>query len=831
MRRVVFAILVFGLCTACAASAALAQNARGAETHDVRITGTVQTPDGSRLPGVTLRVFGTSFRAVTDSDGAYVLTFARGPGRLILFAELSGFRTDDAALQLTGPLTTSVDFTLTPEFASDVTVVAEVPMLDATDDVSRIELAPEQVSVLPSLGERDLFRAFQLLPGISGSNETSSGLYVRGGTPDQNRVEYDGFRVYHVDHLFGYFSAFNMDAVDTVELSKGGFEARHGGALSSVMEISGKSGRLDRAGGSFGAGLLSFNGVYETPLFSNRGSALLAVRRSFQGPLYDRILNLYDNSPAPGPAPGGGGGPAGGGFGPGGGGRFSTFSSQPASSFYDINGKLLFNPSANDSVSLSLYRGNDNLDNSRSLTLPEGLFERLRERGIDPAERGLDPSGTLDIRDVRDSGNTGVGLVWSRQWRPGVLSEVSLGYSLFEDVQDRSRQLGSSDNPSAEGNQVEDLTFRATMPITLGVGHTLEGGVEVTENRLAYNLMAGPGRGARPDAGALASVLDRDERGRLTAAFLQDRWLIGSKLILVPGVRATSFDRTGGWYTEPRLAATLFLTDAFKLKTAAGRYYQFTNRITREDVLQGNREFWSLSDGTTVPVAEATHLVGGASYERGGLLFDAELFRKDLSDLTQFAPRFAAASDDLDYDDFFYRGTGTARGAEFLVQKQSGRHTGWASYTLSEVEESFRGLQAAPFPATHDQRHEMKLVNLYRAGDWHLSQTWIYASGKPYTEPVGLESVELPFGGAIDRVVTGVKNGGRLPAYHRLDVAINREFFFRDALRGVFSVTLFNLYNRQNVWYKEFEVIEDEIIENDIRLMGRTLNATVTVKF
>ena len=248
-------------------------------------------------------------------------------------------------------------------------------------------------------------------------------------------------------------------------------------------------------------------------------------------------------------------------------------------------------------------------------------------------------------------------------------------------------------------------------------------------------------------------------------------------------------------------------------------------------MLQGNREFWSLSDGTTVPVAEATHLVGGASYERGDLLFDVELFAKDLTDLTQFAPRLTAASDDIDYDDFFYRGTGTARGAELLVQKRSGRHTGWASYTLSQVEESFPDLQAAPFPATHDQRHEVKLVNLYRMGDWHLSQTWIYASGKPYTEPVGLEPVELPFGGVLDRVVAGPKNSGRLPAYHRLDVAINREFFVRDTMRGVFSLTLFNLYDRTNVWYKEFEVIEDEIIENDIQLMGRTLNATVTLKF
>ena len=828
MSRLAFNGFVLALCAAGATGDALAQSAVGGTTHGVRIIGTVQTPDGSRLPGATVRIFGTELSTTTDGDGAYVLEARRPVGRLILFAELSNFSSDDVTLQVTGPLSTRIDFILTPTFASDVTVIAEVPMLDAADDVSRIELSPEQVSVLPSLGERDLFRTFQLLPGVSGSNEASSGLYVRGGTPDQNRVEYDGFRIYHVDHLFGYFSAFNMDAVDTVELSKGGFEARHGGALSSVMQITGKSGRLDRAAGSFGAGLLSFNGVYETPLFDNRASGLLAVRRSFQGPLYDKILNLYDSNAAPGQP--GGFGPGGGGLGPGGG-RFSTFSSQPSSSFYDVNGKLLFNPSTADSVSLSLYRGNDNLDNSRSLQLPEGLFDRLRERGIDPAARGLDPSGTLDISDVRDSGNTGVGLVWSRQWNASVLSEVSLGYSRFQDVRDRARQIGSNANPSAESNQVDDLTFRATVPITLGVGHTFEGGIEVTGNRLSYNLQSGQGQGARLGASPLASVLNRDEGGRLAAAFLQDRWLIGSRLLLVPGVRLTHFDRTGGRYTEPRLAATLFLTDEFSLKTAAGRYYQFTNRITREDVLQGNREFWSLSDGTTVPVAEATHLIGGASYERGDLLVDVELFSKDLSDLTQFAPRFATASDDLDYDDFFFRGTGTARGGELLVQKRSGRHTGWASYTLSAVEESFPDLQAAPFPATHDQRHEVKLVNLYQMGDWHLSQTWIYASGKPYTEPVGLETVDRPFGGTIERVVAGPKNGGRLPAYHRLDVAINREFFVQDAMRGVFSLTLFNLYNRTNVWYKEFEVIEDEIIENDIQLMGRTVNAAVTLKF
>ena len=807
----------------CVVDNVFAQTARGDTAHSVRIEGTVRAPDGSVLPGATVHIFGTRLTTTTEGDGRYTLAFTHVPARLTVVVDLDNYRGDDRVVEIDGPLTTTVDFTLTPAFASEVVVIAEVPMLNTADDISRIRLAPEQIAVLPSLGERDIFRAFQLLPGVSGSHETSSGLYVRGGTPDQNRIEYDGFRVYHVDHLFGYFSAFNMDAVEKVELSKGGFEAQHGGALSSVMQITGKSGRLNRAAGSVGASLLSFNGTVETPLLNHKGSALLAVRRSFQGPLYNRILNLFDNNAATWRAQSTG--PRG-----GAGGRFATFDSQPSSNFYDINGKVLLNRSPDETMFLSLYRGNDNLDNSRSLELPEGLLDRLRERGIDPAERGLDLNSSFDITDVRDSGNIGVGFVWSRQWNSRVQSDVSLGYSRFNDVRDRSARVGSNNNPAAEDNSVEDLAFKASVPITLGVGHTLEGGIEVTSNDIAYGFQSGA-IGPRGGETPLADVLNQSEQGRLTALFLQDRWLLGSRLLVVPGVRLTRFDRTSTSYTEPRLAATYFVSDRFKLKAAAGRYHQFTNRITREDVLQGNREFWSLANGTTVPVAQATHLIGGGAYERGDLLIDVEVFTKDLSDLTQFAPRLTTASDEIDYDDFFYHGEGTVRGGEVLVQKRTGRHTGWVAYTLSKVEELFPGLEPDPFPATHDQRHELKIVNLFEVGKWHLSETWVYASGKPYTEPVGLEPVALPFGGTIDRVVAGAKNGSRLPDYHRLDLALSREVPLGDSRRGIFSLTLFNAYNRQNTWYKEFNVVEGEIVENNIQLMGLTFNASLSVKF
>ena len=803
-----------------AAAPALAQDAGGAQAHQVHVTGTVRTAGGEALPGATVRVSGTDLLAVTDGRGEYTLAFTHAPGSVVVLAELDNFRTAELAIQVDGPLVTQHDFTLTPAFATDLVVLPDVPLLDAVDDVSRVALEPDQIAALPSLGESDLFRAFQLLPGVSGSNETSSGLFVRGGTPDQNRIEFDGFRAYHVNHLFGYFSAFNMAAVDSVELDRGGFEAQHGGALSSVMQITGRAGNRDRAGGSAGVGLLSANGLFETPLFGGAGSALVAARRSFQGPLYDAILELFDNSAARGRI---GGGAA----------RLATFSSQPSSAFHDVNAKLVFEPSDADSVSLSVYHGNDNIDLAGSLPLPARLFDALRERGVDPGRLGLDETSALGFSSLRDYGTTGLGLVWNRQWRPNVQSTVSLGYSRFNDVRNRSTRLAAfNPTPTIERNQVDDLTFKATVPITLGAGHTLTGGIEVTSNDLSYNFTSGPiASNLNARESQVANALNRSATGVLVAAFLQDRWLIGSRLLLVPGIRLTSFDRTGARYTEPRLAGTVFVTDTFRLKGAAGRYYQFANRITREDVLQGNQQFWSLSDGATVPVTEATHLIGGGTYARGNLVVDVELFSKDLSNLTLFAPRLAAATAEIDYSDYFYHGSGTARGGELLVQKRTGRHIGWVSYTLSKVEETFPGLEAAPFPADHDQRHEVKLVNLVRMGRWRVAGTWIYASGRPYTEPVGIEAVTLPGGGTLDRVVAGPKHASRLPPYHRLDASVNRVIFLGDVATAIVRLTLFNVYGHRNTWYTDFNVVEGEIIPNNVEFMGRTLNAALTVRF
>lgn len=196
------------------------------------IKGTVQIADGTKLPGVVVAIDGMGISTTTDKNGAFTLTGIQ-QGKYILVASLDGFERQIKTVFVQAGQIMIIDFSLElARLSEEVTITADKPLLSTEETVSTITLTPRQIETLPSLGEKDVFRAFQLLPGISGSNEASSGLYIRGGTPDQNLISYDGFTIYHVDHLFGYFSAFNMEAVREVRLSKGGYEAKYGGRLS-----------------------------------------------------------------------------------------------------------------------------------------------------------------------------------------------------------------------------------------------------------------------------------------------------------------------------------------------------------------------------------------------------------------------------------------------------------------------------------------------------------------------------------------------------------------------------------------------------------------------
>ncbi len=794
-----------------------------------RIEGTVSTSNGMALAGARVEIEGYGLSTEVDASGHYRFDGLRSGIVLTLVASFPSLPSERRRVYLTEGLA-QVDFALQMKTISEqVEVRAEIPPLDTAEKVSSVALTPERMASLPSLGEKDIFRALQLLPGVNGSRETSSGLYVRGGTPSQNLISYDGFTVYHVDHLFGYFTAFNMDAVEEVRLSKAAFEARDGGRLSGVLDLTGKSGRRDRVGGSAGLSLLSAHALAETPL-GTKASLIVAGRRSFQGPLYDKILGLFGDQGG-GPrlgSPGGGGmaPPGGGGFG-----RFALFETQPSSYFYDANAKLLWEPTARDHVSVSLYSGRDAVDNSRSLTIPDFMRERM-------AERGFEPPASFDISDTRRWSNLGLGATWSRSFAHGLETRLSLGHSAFQDLSDRATQASDSAAGDVEDNDLTDLSARFELGAQLGASHLLQAGALMTRNRISYTFQSAtdarmrPGFERGPAPPQIGGMLDRDERATQYSGYLQDRLLVAKRITLSPGVRYTYYDGSSAAFFEPRLSVNALVNERLRLKAALGVQHQFANRITREDVTRGNREFWTLSDGDQVPVARARHGAAGLTYESRDILIDVEAFYKKLDGLAQFAPRLAPQGDEgaPDLSTFFYEGSGTARGLELLAQKKFGLNTGWVSYTLSRTDETFLDLDPVTRPASQDQTHELKIADIVQLKRWAFSATWIFATGQPYTAPTGVETTELAEGFAFDRLLLGERNAARLPAYHRLDVAAHFTFTL-GKLKASAGLSVFNVYDRRNVWYKEFQVVEGEVLENNITLMSRTFNLFTSLSF
>ena len=780
------------------------------QMNQITISGVVKDKEsGETLPFANVFIKDTNIGTTTNGDGFFTLFNVPSENSTIQVQYL-GYKVE--TLTLTKEIVKDkITILLAPDFNKLDEVVINTDsrqqIIKMNENVSQISLSPKRLASIPNLGEKDIFRALQLLPGVSGTNESSAGLYVRGGTPDQNLVLLDGFTVYHVDHFYGFFSAFNSDAIKDIQLFKGGFPAEYGGRISSVMDLTGKRGNINKVSFSGGLSLVSANATLEIPI-GEKANLLLAGRRSYtdiiRSGLYNNIFDLYnDNNQSNGT-------------------RFPNFNNfqqnqtQPSFYFYDLNTKFSYNPSDKDIISISMYNGEDNLDSSRKNNNTFGSNT--------DGERSI----TTDIKDLLNWGNWGSSIRWARQWNDKLYTNIVGAYSNYfsnrNRVNDVTIQLPDTTNNFKTGlvedNNLKDYTLRLHSEYKINSKHSLEFGGQITKNDVDYNYTFND----------TITVIDQKDEGVLNTVYLQNKWSPSEKLNIVGGIRATHFDVTDEFYYEPRFSLSYQLNDKLKLKGAWGRYYQFVNRIVREDVTQGSRDFWLLADEENSPISFSEHLIIGSSYEIDDWLFDIEYFEKEMTGLTEFSLRFQSALGADPNDQLFFEGTGISRGIDFLIQKMVGKYTGWMGYTLSEVVHTFPGLSDKPFYSLNDQRHEFKLVNVLKAGRWDLGATWVYGSGKPYTAPNGIYTITLLDGTKTEYVSVGDKNGPRHAPYHRLDLSFTYKFDIGSG-KGSMGLSLFNFYNRSNTWYKEFEVVNGQVIETNINYIGFTPSLFFNVSF
>ncbi|MCW3084422.1 MAG: outer rane receptor protein [Bacteroidetes bacterium] len=775
------------------------------KTFDYTLSGIVRdAASGEALPFATVQIKGTTNGIATNTDGYFTLVKVPSDTATLVI-QYVGYQKTEVYLNPQLPKRNLL-IEVKPSSQMLNTVVVEGQrediVLSNKEDISTIKMTPKKLEQLPNIGEKDIMRSFQLMPGIGASNESSSGLYVRGGTPDQNLILYDGFTIYYVDHLYGFFSAFNSNALKDIQLYKGAFESRFGGRLSSVTEIAGKEGNQKKfnMGGDFS--LLSANAFVEIPI-GKKFTSVVAFRRSYQGYVYDKIFNKFNSSQTTTSDQ------------PSGGGRFKQ-QSKAVSFFYDLNAKLTYRPTDKDIISFSLFNGTDKLNN-----------------GTAAASSANAPSSfSTSSTDLTKYGNIGSSLKWSRKWSSKLYGNTILSYSNYYSDRDRSQERTVTNAAGTavttktglfENNNLKDYSFKSDYEWNIFKNSQLQFGGFATYFDIKYTY-------AQNDTN---TILDRHNFAVLAGGYVQSKTkFFDDKLIFLPGIRISYFDVTGKPYYEPRASAIYKLTSKISLKAATGKYYQFANRVTREDILSGSRDFWVLSDGNKIPVSSAIHYVAGISYETNDYLFSAEGYYKKLSGLTEYSLRFNASPEGVDYNENFFNGTGYSRGIEFLAQKKFGKFNGWVSYTLAEAMNHFAIYSTDDYPASQDVTHEFKIVGLYKYKRWDFSATWIFATGRPYTAPSGAYTITLLDGTTQDYFTVTAKNSLRLPDYHRADISVNYKLLVGEKRRdiGYIGFSIFNVYNRTNVWYKQYSIVDGQIIETNVNYLGITPNLTLSLK-
>jgi ferric enterobactin receptor len=770
---------------------------------------------GESLPYAKVTIKDTNRTTTANQDGSF--TILNIPVGSILVINKMGYESKEIKVSSdTKRLIINLYKLEKDSLIEDVVVVGGVNSnMMQQSGISQFSLSPDLTRSLPNLGEQDIFRSMQLLPGVSGSNESSSGLVVRGGTIDQNLVLFDDFTVYHVDHVFGFFSAFNNNAIKDVQFYKGGFGAKYGGRMSSVVDITGKDGNTEQFGIGASVSLLSTNAVVEQPFADGAGSFILTGRKSYQSDLYNDILESVtgenQNAQAGTSTPG----------------QFALgrFSIEPESYFYDMNAKLTYRLPNDDKFSISFYNGADELDNSRDVDgnadisrLCE-LFDGNGPFGGTFCEEEISFAvGTIDLSEW---GNTGISAKYSHQWNDRLDTNFVISASEYFSYRDRliNTQViyeDSDDEPttgessSNEDNQLDDFTVKIENDYYLNQWNTLSFGLQYTQQNIDFSLIQN---------GDL--VLETKNEGATSTVYIEDEIVINA-LTVIPGLRVSKYSINDEVYTEPRLSISYELNDTTQLRAAFGDYHQFALSVARQSIEEGPRNFWTLADGETVPVSKSSHFILGTTHYVGNYNFNIELFHKEYEGLSEFTQQTRPIRNEdgtgltLILEQEFHTGSGTASGVELFLQKNIGDLTGWVGYTFSEVIYDFPTVSDTTYFADQDATNEFKTVLMYRWGDWDLASTFIYATGRPYTEVLGVVEDTFP-----PTYEVGAKNDLRYDDYHRLDLSFTYNFS-RRGLDGQAGLSIFNLYDRKNQWYTEYEIIEGEILETEITYRGFT---------
>lgn len=712
--------------------------------------------------------------AVSNNYGFYSITLPPGP--VTLFSSYVGYEPRSVTFELA--CDTLLDLPLrSVGMLGEIVVEGLNPRAEVLSSRSGVEDIPaRRIRSLPALlGEADVVKTLQRLPGAAVGTEGMSGLFVRGGEGDDNLFLLDGNPVYHTDHLLGFFSAFNPDAVKNATFYKGSFPAGYGGRLSSVIDVRTDDGDRKEYHGNFSVGLLAMRANLEGPIVKDRSSFHVSVRRTWMElitwPLFMAVNNGSDRKVR-------------GGY-----------------HFYDMNAKVNHSFSDRSRLYLSFYMGSDSYRNGEE-------SDNLRDQDRDFRWRWGNLIGSAGWNCVLGNRVFATFTAGYTRYRSHIMQERNI-FIASVDEKEQQTFFQKSDYRSS----MEDVSLRASFDYRPHDRHRIRMGGDYL-----FHMF-------RPEQSRLHSwyedstvtqntrvLLGRSEiYGHEASLFAEDEMHLAKRLRVNAGLRYTLFCVEGQTYQslQPRLSARYLLRRNLSAKVSYTKMNQYIRKLSDSYVSQPS-DIWVPVTRLIRPM-HAHQVTGGLSLN---LLrtydLSAEVFYKRMNNLIEYKDNVAVATTFSDWEDRVGTGKGRAYGMELMARKNNGRLTGWIGYTLSRSDRWFpdRSVNKGRiFPSKYDNRHKIDVVANFRLSrKVELTAAWMYASGNHVTiqdqfytlspGPVNsgaFDNLYMPYGsGASSR------NNYQLAPYHRLDVGANFYRYKKKGRMGIWNLSLCNAYLKNN---------------------------------
>lgn len=765
---------------------------------------------GETLPFANIRLAHLGTGTTTDQQGYFALRHV--PARLCtLEVNYIGYASRTAVVDPTN-LQPEIEIELTHEPVQMESVTVEAlnrEIFQVSDKPSQMAISSRSFDDLPNLGEKDILRSIELMPGITGGASGASGITIRGSSSLDNLVLLDGMPIYNVNHSFGLLSAFSSEAIKDVRIYKGGYPAQYGGRLSGVVELTAKTGNFSEPSLSIGVGPINAKASLGIPL-AGKGAVFLAGRHSYNAilsrnlhkklfvtePYFPQFIYIAGFSENPdGSEPPSANIPQ---------------IEEPLSadiSFYDLIGKLTYLPSRKDILTFSTYLGSDDI---------------LSE---------LDFPDVYRSNEKNKSASEGVSAQWRHQWDTGyysILQFTGSDYSTRYKARDQitaPEEFGEQHDLSVLAsyeykNSLENFTASWRNALQTHSNFDLAFGAELSKTRTIWqqsdNIVAG-------DFSKVAEATD-------LSVYFANNWQIGRSFETNLGLRTTYYDQTDKAYWLPRLSSTYHISDAWSFKGAWGKYSQFLLNFADEFQFFGREIPWLLADGVDLAPGFSDHYVLGTHWQQNGWLFDLEVYQKNLRGLVELQNVVTLGDTALAIAPFFGQRQGNARGVDILLQRNARGFTGWLSYSYNQTRVQSNETSGFPeYPTTTDIPHQLGLVASYANRDWSFSATWQVSSGRPYSIPQ-VEALVDNFGTSYFLLSPDKRNQARLPISQRLDLSISCKFSLKH-LSSEIGFSIYNLFNRDNVWYRHFDVERGDLRAVDVKLLGFTPSLSVELQF